>query len=307
MFQTTIKRICKAGFVSFWRNGFVTLSTISVMSVTLFVIGLLFFTSAILDAAMTALKDKVDISVYFTTTAAESDILALQKSLTALPEVRSVTYTSREQALENFKKAHENDQSTLAALDELSDNPLGGVLNVKAKEATQYEGIAQFLTQNDASRDGGSIIDKVNYYQNKAAIDKLSRLIDSGTQLGFFLALIFIAISFMITFNTVRLAIFIARDEISVMKLVGASNMYVRGPFVVTAAMYGATAGLFTLALLYPITYWLGPRTDSFFTGMNVFAYYINHFVELFVILIGTGVVIAVVSSVVAVRRYLSV
>lgn len=307
MLWINIKRIAKSGFVNFWRNGFVSFSTISVMVVTLFVIGILFFTSAILDSAMTALKDKIDITVYFLPSAAESDILDLQKSVEALPEVQTATYISADDALANFKAAHADDQSTLAALDELSSNPLGASLNIKANDPSQYEGIATFLTDTDSARASGSIIDRVNYAQNKTAIDKLTKLIDSGTGLGFALAIIFALISFMITFNTVRLAIFVARDEIAVMKLVGASNAYVRGPFVVTGVMYGLVGALFTLFIFYPLTYWLGPRTDNFFTGMNVFTYYLTHFVELFVILVGAGVVIGAVSSYLAVRRYLEV
>ena len=307
MLWINIKRIIKAGFVSFLRNGFVSLSTISVMTVTLFVVGALFFSGAVLDSSLIVLKDKVDINVYFLPTTQETDILTMKKSIEALPEVKTVEYISRDAAIAAFKEAHQNDQATLAALDELNDNPLGAVLNIKAKEATQYEGIATFLSQNDASRDGGSLIDKINYYQNKPAIDKLSHFIETAGQLGLFLAIIFLAISFMITFNTIRLAIFIAKDEISVMKLVGASNMYVRGPFVIIGVIYGLAASLLTLIIFYPITFWLGPRTENFFTGMNIFQYYLSHFGSLFVILVGTGVLVGALSSYVAVRKYLQI
>ena len=307
MMWINIKRIMKSGFVNFWRNGFVSFSTIAVMVVTLFVIGLLFFTSAVVNAAMTTLKDKIDITVYFIPTASESDILDLQKSVQALPTVASATYISADDALANFKAAHADDQSTLAALDELSANPLGASLNIKANDPSQYEGIAAFLTQQDAARSDGSIIDRINYAQNKTAIDKLTKLIDSGRDVGLFLAIAFALISFMITFNTVRLAIFVARDEIAVMKLVGASNRYVRGPFVVTGIMYGLVGAIITLIIFWPLTYWLGPRTDNFFTGTDIFSYYLSHFAELFVLLVGSGVVIGAVSSYLAVRRYLEV
>jgi len=307
MFWTNTKRILKSGFVNFWRNGFVSFSTITVMVVTLFVIGLLFFSSAVVNSAMASLKDKIDITVYFLPTAQESDILDLQKSVEALPEVESATYVSADDALANFKAAHADDQSTLAALDELSDNPLGADLNIKAKDPSQYEAIAAFLTQNDAARPDGSIIDRINYAENKTAIDKLTSLINSATELGIFLAVVFALIAFMITFNTVRLAIFVARDEIAVMKLVGASNRYVRGPFVVTGIMYGLVGSLLTLLIFYPITYWLGPKTNDFFTGTDIFTYYLSHFAELFIILVGSGVIIGAVSSYLAVRRYLQV
>src|SRR3989344_2946057 len=249
MLRTTIKRIFWTGFVSFWRNGFVSFASILVMIVTLFIIGLLIFVGALLNASLTELRDKVDVNVYFATSAPEERILDLKKSLETLPEVSYVEYISREQALEEFKKRHENDQLILQALEELGENPLGASLNVKAKETSQYESIAKFLErQNDTST--SNFIDKVNYYQNKKAIDQLSGIIDASRKLGFGIVILFGLISIIITFNTVRLAIYTAREEISVMRLVGASRSYIRGPFVVSTLICGAVAGALTFLLL---------------------------------------------------------
>jgi cell division transport system permease protein len=306
MVWTNTKRVIKAGFVNFWRNGFVSLASILVMTITLFVLGSIIFTSATLNSSLDQIKEKVDINVYFVTTAKEQDIMPIKTSLEALPEVDKVVYTSREQVLADFKKRHENDQFTLQALDELDDNPLGAVLNVKAKEPSQYGSIATFLESKTLSpQDGLPIVDKINYNQNKNAIDKLSAIIDAGQRLGFFLTLVLVAISIMITFNTIRLAIYISREEISVMRLVGASNKYVRGPFVIVGIMYGVVSGIIAMALFYPITYYLGKATANFFTGINIYQYYIVHFGQILLILVGSGVVIGAVSSYLAVRRYL--
>ena len=132
MLWTNIKRILRTGFVSFWRNGFVSLASVLVMTVTLFVIGSLVFNNALLDSSIGELKDKVDINVYFLTSADEESILSLKKTIEAFPEVARAEYVSREQALENFRKRHEDDTLTLQALDELGENPLGAVLNIKA-------------------------------------------------------------------------------------------------------------------------------------------------------------------------------
>ena len=142
---TSLKRILRSGFVDFWRNSFVSLASVFVITVTLFVIGSLVFLRAVLDSSLTQLKEKVDINVYFVTTAAEEDILGIQTSLEQLPEVAVVEYVSRDQALAKFRERHENDQLTLQALDELNDNPLGAVLNVRAKDPSHYESIARFL------------------------------------------------------------------------------------------------------------------------------------------------------------------
>ncbi len=303
------KRIMRSGFFSFWRNGFVSLSSVLVMIITLFVITGTIFLGAILNASLEEIKNKVDINVYFVRTAPEEDILALQKSLETLPEVKTpVEYVSREDALADFRQKHQDDQFTLQALDELGENPLGASLNIRAKEPSQYEGIAEFLKSKSVlSKDGTSIIDKVNYYQNKTAIDTLTKMINSANRLGFILTLFLVFVSILITYNTIRLAIFMSKDEISVMRLVGASTMYIRGPFVVSGAIYGVVSGFITLILFFPITLWLGNATAEFFVGLNVFSYYIENFAQIFLIVIFSGAAIGAISSFLAVRKHLKI
>lgn len=296
----------KAGFFNFWRSGFVSLASILVMVITLSVIGSVIFVGAILNVTMGELRNKVDINVYFITTAAENDILSLKTKIEALPEVKTVEYTSREKALENFKLVHENDQITLQALQELGDNPLEASLNIKAKEPSQYEGIANFLNEeNILSSDGEKIIDKINYFENRVAIEKLSRIINSAENLGLALSLALVIVSVVITFNTIRLTIYISREEISVMQLVGASRNYIKGPFVVTGVIVGLISGLITMFIFFPVSYWLGNTTQNFFIGLNIFDYYLSNFFEILFIVIGSGVAIGALSSFLAVRKYL--
>lgn len=295
-------------FASFWRNGFVSLAAVAVMTVTLFVIGSLVFTGVLLRTSLDALKDKVDINVYFITSAPEEEILSLKKSLEALPEVAKVEYVSREQALKDFKNRHQDDQLTLQSLDELGENPLGAALNIKATDAANYEGIAKFLDQGGRLIGDGKtpIVDKVNYYQNKIAIDKLIKVTNSAQTLGLFVILFFAAVSILITYNTIRLTIFISRDEVSVMRLMGASGHYISARFLLQAALYGIAAGAIALLVFYPVTYWLGPKTADFFFGVNVFRYYLDNFPQIFSLIMGSGVVLGVASSFLAVRRYLN-
>lgn len=309
MMWIKVKRIVRSGFFNFWRNGFVSLSSILVMVVTLFVIGSTVFSGVILQTTLDQIREKVDINVYFITSANEDAILAMKSELEKLPEVLPpIEYVSREQALEDFKVRHENDEFTLQALDELGENPLGATLNIKAKDPSQYESIARFLDNKTAiSGSGNSIIDKVNYYQNKDAIDRLTKIINSANRLGFLLTIILIVISILITFNTLRLVIYMSRDEIQVMRLVGASRGYIRGPFFVAGAIYGFVSGLITIIIFYPITIWLGGVTADFFVGLNIFHYYTAHFGEIFGIIVGSGIAIGSISSFLAVRKYLKV
>ncbi len=303
MFWINTKRIIKSGFVSFARNSFVSLSSVLIITVTLFVLGGILFSGALLRSSLQEIQSKVDVNVYFVTAAAESDILTLQNKLEALPEVAQIEYISREQALENFKVRHQNDEVTLSALDELSENPLGAILNIKAKETSQYEGIAEFLeTQNENQ---SNFIDRINYYQNKTAIDTLSKMIAGGTTIAFAITGLLVLISIVIAFNTIRLAIYIAREEISVMRLVGASNKYIRGPFVVSGIMYGVVSAFLTLTFLYPATYWVSSVTKTFFSGFDVFSYYLSNFGQIFLVIVGTGIFLGAISSYLAVRKYL--
>jgi cell division transport system permease protein len=307
-FMTKVKRIFRTGFFNFWRNGTVSLASVLVMIVALATIGSITFGGAILDTALAELGDKIDVNVTFATTAKEEDILAIKHSLESLPEVLLVTYVSPTEALEAFKERHQNDQSILAALDELGENPLGAVLNVKARDPSQYASVAEFLESDNAlSSAGVPIIDRVNYFQNKTAIDRLTAIMRAADRLGFILTLIMAGIATLIAFNTIRLTIYIARDEISVMRLVGASTGYIQGPFVVVGVIYGVVAGITTLLLFVPAAYYAAQMTGSFFDGFNIFSYYGRHFLEIAGIVLVSGVLIGALSSMLAVRKYLRV
>lgn len=305
-FKIKLKRVIKAGFFNFWRSGYVSLASILVMMVTLSVVGGVIFLGAILNITLQELRNKVDVNVYFVTAAGEADILSLKTRIEAMPEVARVEYVSREEALQRFKDRHSSDAITLQALEELGDNPLGAVLNIKAKEPSQYESLANFLNEENILGSGGQkIVDKVNYFENKTAIEKLSRIIDSAGRLGTAVSVALVLVSIIITFNTIRLAIYISREEISVMQLVGASKNYIKGPFVVTGFLVGSVSGLLTVLLFFPLLYWLGGVTQNFFIGLNVFTYYLQNFVQIALVVIGAGVGIGALSSLLAVRRYL--
>ena len=308
MFWTALKRIIKAGFISFWRNGSVSLSAVFVMIVALFMIASTLLITAFLGTALRDLQDKIDINIYVDAKASEEQIISLQKQIKTLPEVKDVTYISREDALATFRERHENDHRIIQALDEIGDNPLPAALTVKAKEPSQYEGIANFLSNKSELSAGSalSIVSKVNYNDNKVAIERLSRLITGVKKLGSIITAVMIGISILITFNTIRLAIFIARDEIGVMRLVGGSNEYVRGPFVVEGILYGLVAAFLTLILFYPITYWLKNTTQVFYGGVDLLHYFVANFVEIFFVIILSGIALGAVSSYLAVRKYLT-
>lgn len=303
--NTSFNRIVKSGFLNFKRGGLVSFASVLIVTITLSVLTTLLLLQAIFNSSLDQIKEKVDVSIYFTTGAPEDKILALKDSLSQLPEVAEVTYVSSAEALASFRERHEDDYPTIQALDEIKENPLGAYLNVKAKEVSQYESIANFLKSDNALVVGSlNIIDKINYYQNKEVIDRLNSLIDGSERLGFIITLLLVLISIIITFNTIRLTIYIAKEEIGIMRLVGASKMRIQGPFMVEGVIYGTISAIVALVLFLPATYWIGQNMTPFL-GLNVYNYYVGNILEIFAIILGSGILLGVISSLLAVRKYL--
>ena len=208
----------------------------------------------------------------------------------------------------DFRKKHEGYQLTIQALEELGANPFGASLSVVAKDTSRYEAIAKQLDDTSGLLgDSKSAIDKINYYQIKDSIDKLNNIIGWTNTVGFWLSVIFILMSCMIVYNTIRLAIFVYRDEIAVMKLVGASNMFIRGPFIVESILYSVVATFISVIIFFPATIWVSKKTIFFFEGMNIHAFYTAHLGVLVLTLLVFGAILTTVSSLLAVRKYLKV
>jgi cell division transport system permease protein len=304
---TSLRRVFRSGFIGFWRSAYVSLASIFVITVALFVIGSTMLLDQLLTVSLTNIQSKVDINVYFVTTAAEGDIMALKTKVEALPDVAEVRYTSREDALTEYRLKNQNDSVAMQALEELGENPLGATIAIRARETSQYENIARFLDEQKAIETADApLIDEVNYADNKESIETLTKIIDAVERASFVTMIVLIAAAILITFNTIRLAIYTAREEISVMRLVGASNSFIRGPFMLQGVMYGVIAGVLALAILYPIMIWIGPATAEFFE-FDLYVYFVTNFGTLFLTIVGIGVGLGLVSSMLAIARYLRV
>ena len=209
------------------------------------------------------------------------------------------------------KKRHENDHLIIQAIDEVGENPFGATLNIRAKDPSQYEDIVNFFgisgTDCNSLDSKYPIIDKINYCNNKDAINRITNLINGTNSFGSILTIFLILVSILITFNTLRLVIYMSRDEISVMRLVGASTGYIRGPFFIAGAIYGFISGILTLILFYPVTLWLSTSSKAIYLNINLFHYYTNNFGQIFLIIVGSGIAIGAISSFLAVRKYLKV
>ncbi len=307
MFWIRLKRVIRAGWINFRRNSVVSYAAILVTTITLTVVTALFLFQAILNASISSIQNKVDIAVYFTVNAPEDQILNLEGTLQQLPEVASVNYVSADQQVLAFRDRHTNDYLTLQALDELGDNPFGGLLQITAKDSSQYEAIAQVLEgTSDIAKENSQIISRINYSQNKQVIDRLNNLIFDARRVGLILTLVLSLVSIIIMFTTIRLAIYMAREEIGIMKLVGASGAYVRAPFLVQGLLYGAFAWVLTNIIFLPLTYAAGVKLTDLL-GIDLYQYYVSHFFSVSGLVLVIGLLLGLISSLLSVRRYLNV
>src|SRR3989344_5072596 len=275
---TMLLRIIKYGFLGFWRNGWLSTVTIIIMLLALLVFEGLIITNTVADTAISSLEDKLDISVYFKSETPEDEILRLKKSLEGLVETKSIEYISKDEALVIFKEKHQDDSTISAALEELKNNPLLAALNIKADEPKNYAVINSYLTQ-DSFKD---YIDSAPYSNDQGLIIERSiKISDTMKRLGLISTLIFASIAVLITFNTIRLAIYSNREEISIMRLVGASNIFTRGPYIVEGIIYGIIAGIVSFAVIVPIIYGTSHYIKTFIPEMNLWQYLLSNSIKL--------------------------
>lgn len=300
---TTLLRILKYGLQSFWRNAWLSAATILVMVLALVTLQGLILFDELTVRAVASIQDKIDIAVYFTRGSGEDDMLALKRSLEKLPEVKNVEYVSSAEALEQFKLKHAEDATINQALAELNQNPLLASINIRAHDPNQYASIASYLSKNAPT----GLIDKVTYSQNKDAIDKLNKLVDTLNRFGLLTTLFLAFAASMVAFNTIRLAIYSNREEIGIMRLVGGSNTFIKGPYLVTGFLYGFFGALVTLLLVAPIVHAASPYVAKLVPEVNFEVYFYSHIGSQFIYLLLFGAALGIVSSWIATRRYLKV
>jgi len=296
-------RIIKYGFQSFVRNGLLSSATIAVMTLTLLLCaGLIIFGNAG-KTVLANLQSKIDISIYFKNNVSENQILAIKKNLEKLDEVASVDYISQDDALATFKERHKDDPIILKSLEELGYNPLSASLNIKAKNPKSYEGIANYLEKEIPSE----FIDKINYSQNQVIIERLTKIIDTVRNAGLILAAVLALIAFLVTFNTIRLAIYSNRESIGIMRLVGANSSLIRGPYIIQGFIISLASTILSMIVLIPVVYGVARYVNNFIPEFNIVHFYWSNFFYLFGIQFLVGLFLGIISSVIAIRKYLRV
>jgi cell division transport system permease protein len=304
----TLSRIIKYGFQNFLRNGWLNTATIAVMILALFVLQSLIIFNVLAKTTITAVQNKIDISVYFKSNVAEDEILKLEKTLKEFNEVKKVEYVSRDQALAEFQARPRPQASSLVisqAIEELGENPLLASLNIKAHDPKQYVSLAAYLNNESLQ----PLIESVTYNapQNQAIIERLIRIVDTAQRGGIILTFIAALIAILVTFNTIRLVIYTNREAIGIMRLVGASNSLIRGPYIIEGILYGLLAGALSFAVITPLISYASPSVANLIPEMNLQNYFAENFLRLLGYQLLFGVILGTFSSFIAVRRYLQV
>jgi len=306
MLLLSLSRILKFSVQNFARNIWLSIVTITIIILTLFSVTSLIFVNAVMDQAIKLVESKVDVSVYFKPTTTPEQIFAVQTNIEALSYVKDVTYVSKSDALEKLRQQYNDSPLILESLKELDNNPLGDTLIVSTHETEDYQKVVDIL---NATPQYAVLIDNQNFDDNTYVIKKLEGISTQVARLGWGITFFFALISILVIVNTIRIAIYTHRDEIGIMKLVGASNWFVRGPFVGEAIIYAFVGSFITFALAYLVANFSDPYVVGLlgpvdFTLIDYLSS--NIFVIFGAELIGI-VVISVLATWLALSRYLKV
>jgi len=280
------------------------LAATAIMVITLFILGSLLVLNNLSRASLGTLKDKVDISIYFDLTTSEQAIVQIQRQVELLPEVRSVAYVPSVAAREKFRELHKDEPLLLEAVEQFTDaeNPFPASLAIRVKELPDYKIIIEQFQDPKFEPFVKKITDK------REVVDRLNRIINGIQNLGLGLTIVFGTITLIVMFNTIRLTIYNRREEIEIMRLVGASNWYIRGPFIVEGIAYGTMGAVFTAAVLFLILYLVTPRLANFLQlDLPSFTILGGNFALLFLLMLALGIFLGVTSSLIVIRRYLRI
>lgn len=298
---TTLFRITKYGMQSFTRNAWLSTATIAIMVLTLMLFSGLIMLNVVTTTIITSIQDKIDISVYFKNDSPEDEMLRIKSTLETLPEVKTIEYISKNKALEIFQEKHKDDETISQAITQLNENPLLGSLNIKARDPKEYPVVAHYL-ENDSIK---PFVERVSYSQNANVIDRLNRILTTAENGGVLLTLIMSLIAILITFNTIRLAIYSSKDSIVIMRLVGGSNFFIRGPFLIEGIVYGLISAVLSLLILTPIIYAVSPYTTVLVPELSLWANFLHRLPSLLLYQILFGIALGIVSSFIAIGKHL--
>ncbi len=299
---TSLRRIIRWGWLGFTRNSGASVATTVIMIVVILLVSTLYLVQYTTSFAIESLEETISLTVFFERDTSSDTIVNAKQELTELPSVAGAEYISKEEALDIFSQRHEGDSLIQDSLATVGDNPLQAHINVRAAESDQYEQIAAYVENDSSFR---TAVDHVNFSQIDPVVNKIEQITAGLTSLGIVLAAVFGVIAFLVAFNTVRLAIYSLREEISIMRLVGASNLFVRGPFLTQGVISGVIAAAVTFGLFAIAVNLINPQVEQLVPGVDLPGFMRNNILTVVALQLGTGVFLGLFASALALRRYL--
>lgn len=298
---TLIKRILKSGLAFFRRNTVGVTATIVVMSLSLSLINGAFFIKGMSDFFVEKIKNRVDISVYFDLNTNEEKVQELKKELAELPGVKEVRYVSPEETLREFKERHKDDEFLMESLEEIGTNPFSASLNIRAYNPSDYKAIADFIEKSKYKE----YIEKVDYQENREIINNLFRITKNINRLVTFLVVLTGLLAVLVAFNTLRLIIYNTREEITIMRLVGASNWFIRAPFLVQGIIIGIVSGILTFAIFGIVILFIDEKATIVLGGFSLLEFLKANWIFLIGLNLFVGVLLGTISTLIVIGKYL--
>lgn len=304
----SFERVIKTGMLNFIRNAWLAIAAIAVMVITLSIVLFSVIANATFANTINQITERIDVSVYLKDDVGNNqtqrdDLIAQIKQV---DNVQSVTFVSKDDALERYKEQNKDNLDLLLAISQ-TDNPLPASLQIKPVNPDNMEPIRAFLEQPDIK---SLQSDQTSYSgDRKEAIDKIGSATTFIRRAGVVGVVVFAIISVLIIFNTIRMAIFNRRDELTIMRLLGASTWYIRGPFVVETVFYGVISALLSVMLCSIVFTVQSNAFNASTLGLldiqYASDYFAQHFWLILAIQLTLGILIGAVSSIIATRRYL--
>ncbi|HEY5442660.1 MAG TPA: permease-like cell division protein FtsX [Candidatus Saccharimonadales bacterium] len=302
----TFWRVIHTGIINFMRNVTLATAAIAVMVVTLTIVLFSLITNATFSNTIAQITNKIDVSVFLSDSDTPAQTNHLIAQLKKLPNVKSVSYLNKAAALQQYEQQNAGNQQLLTAINE-STNPLPATILIKPRNLNQIEDIKDFLTKPAIA---SLQSDQPSYSgDRKEAIDKITHATDVLRKIGIVTVAVFTLICALIIFNTIQMAIFNRRDEIGIMRLLGASTSYIRGPFIVESAIYGILSAVFSVLIVNSA--FLASSNALQATSLGLLdinyanQYFDAHFWQFLVLQLMLGIVLGAVSATIATRRYL--
>ncbi|MEZ4180670.1 MAG: permease-like cell division protein FtsX [Candidatus Doudnabacteria bacterium] len=300
----TFFRIIKNGVINLKRNLWLAGASTLIMTITLVILSVLSLLFVITNYSVKSIQQRVDISAYFKDEISESQILVVRDELLKDTRITAIDYVSSEEAQREFRQRHQDDQLITDSLDELTENPFPATLQIKADNLEDFSAIDQLLKSDQFS----DKIKEVNFEDNRVIIDRLNTLLTFIITFGIILITVFCLIAVLVMFNTLALTIYNRREEVEIMRLVGATNWYIRGPFIVEAFLYSIFAAAITGILLTPIYFSMLPKISQYLTpGESIFDGNLMTFGVVIIVQLLIAFTLSTISSLLAMRKYLRI